>query len=346
MELSINEIASILDVQIIGNSNQSIQGVSSFEEANELEITFATNPKFLKQIYQTKAGAIIVPEDFLIETKNKSLTFLISRHPKIDFFKIVRLFHPEKRFQSGIHSSTAIGAHVQIGRNPAISPNVFIGDNVSMGNSVQLMPGVYIGDDAVLGDNVLIKPNVTIMEKTKIGNNVIIHSGAVIGSDGFGFAQALDKHEKLIHSGYVHIFDNVEIGANSTIDRGTLGRTIIGNGVKIDNLVHIAHNVKIGENTLIVAQVGIAGSATIQNNVIIAGKAGITGHITIGANAIIGPFAGVHSNVGENEIVSGVPQMPHNRWRKVVSIISRLPEMRKQLFSLEKRLKDIENRTQ
>ncbi|MFH2060409.1 MAG: UDP-3-O-(3-hydroxymyristoyl)glucosamine N-acyltransferase [Pseudomonadota bacterium] len=345
MELSINEIASILDVKIIGKSNRTIQGVSCFEEANELDLTFAVQPKFLKQIFQTKAGAIIVPEGFLIETnKNRTLTFLVSQNPKIDFFKIVRLFHPEKILQSGIHSSATIGSHVQIGRNPVISPSVFIGENVSIGENVQLLPGVFIGDDVVLGDNVLIKPNVTIMEKTKIGNNVIIHSGTVIGSDGFGFAQTSDKHEKLIHSGYVHIFDNVEIGANTTIDRGTLGITIIGKGVKIDNLVHIAHNVKIGENTLIVAQVGIAGSATIQNNVIIAGKAGITGHITIGANAIIGPFAGVHSNVGENEIVSGVPQMPHNRWRKVVSIISRLPEMRKQLFSFEKRLKDIENK--
>lgn len=206
------------------------------------------------------------------------------------------------------------------------------------------MPGVYIGDNVVIGDNTLIKPNVTIMEKTRIGHNVIIHSGTVIGSDGFGFTQSSDKHQKLIHTGYVRIGNDVEIGACNTIDRGTLGMTIIGNGVKTDNLVHIAHNVKIGDNTLIVAQVGIAGSTKVGNNVIIAGKAGITGHIKIGDGSIVGPYAGVHSDVPENQVVSGIPQMPHNRWRKVVTIISRLPEMRKKLFAFEKRLKDIEDK--
>ena len=211
-----------------------------------------------------------------------------------------------------------------------------------MGENVRLMPGVYIGDDVVIGNQTLIKPNTTILDGTRIGQRVIIHSGTVIGSDGFGFAQDSNEHRKLIHTGYVSIGDDAEIGACNTIDRGTLGTTIIGNGVKTDNLVHIAHNVKIGDNTLIVAQVGIAGSTTVGRNVIIAGKAGISGHIKIGDGAIIGPYSGVHSNVGEKEVVSGVPHMPHTLWRKVVSILVRLPEMRKTLFSFEKRLKEIE----
>ncbi|MFH2093952.1 MAG: UDP-3-O-(3-hydroxymyristoyl)glucosamine N-acyltransferase [Pseudomonadota bacterium] len=347
MELSITEVAKFLDVNITGDLDRSINGVSSFEEANASDITFACDSRFLNKILQTRAGAVIVPESFFKETeKYKTTTLLLSKQPKIDFFKIVRLFHPEKIYPSGIHSSANLGSKVQIGKNCVILSNVFIGNHVCIGDNVQLMPGVYIGDDVVIGDNVQIKPNVTIMEKTQIGNNVIVHSGTVIGSDGFGFAQASDRHEKLIHSGYVKILDNVEIGASNTIDRGTLGKTIIGNGVKTDNLVHIAHNVKIGDNTLIVAQVGIAGSTTIQNNVIIAGKAGISGHLTIGANAIVGPGAGIFTNVEENTIVSGFPQMEHTRWKKVVNIISRLPEMRKMLFSYEKRLTNIENKTQ
>ena len=233
---------------------------------------------------------------------------------------------------------------MKFGKDSIIESNVFIGDNVQIGDNVHLMPGVYIGDDVLIGDNTVIKPNVTLMEKTRIGNNVIIHSGSVIGSDGYGFTQDANAHEKIIHTGYVSIGNHVEIGACNTIDRGTLGMTIIGNGVKTDNLVHIAHNVKIGDNTLIVAQVGIAGSTKVGKNVIIAGKAGITGHVTIGDGSIVGPYAGVHSDVPENKIVSGIPHMPHDRWRKVVSIISRLPEMRKNLFSFEKRLKNLENK--
>jgi UDP-3-O-[3-hydroxymyristoyl] glucosamine N-acyltransferase len=235
---------------------------------------------------------------------------------------------------------------VKIGKNTVIESGVFIGDHVTLGDHVHLMPNVFIGDDTCIGSHTIIKPNVSIMERSQIGKSGLIHSGTVIGSDGFGFTQASDAHEKIIHTGYVHIKDHVEIGACNTIDRGTLGMTVIGNGVKTDNLVHIAHNVKIGDNTLIVAQVGIAGSSTVGKSVIIAGKAGISGHIKIGNGSIVGPYAGVHSDVGENEIVSGIPHMPHGRWRKVVSIISRLPEMRKKLFSFEKRLKELENKNE
>ena len=177
-----------------------------------------------------------------------------------------------------------------------------------------------------------------------IGNRCFIDCNTSIGSDGFGFVQDTNQHQKLIHTGFVSIGNDVEIGACNTIDRGTLGMTVIGNGVKTDNLVHIAHNVKIGDKTLIVAQVGIAGSAAIGKNVIIAGKAGITGHITIGDGAIVGPYAGVYANVPDNEIVSGIPQMKHTHWRKVVNVLSRLPEMRKKIFSFDKRIKKLENK--
>ena len=346
MKLSVSEIAKIIQAEIIGDPLFVVKGVCSFEDSGSHDITFAYNTKYLAELEQTKAGAVIIPDTFIPDDHCSDIILLKTNNPKVSFFKLVSIFHPEKKIKPCIHPSADVGCHVKFGKDPIVGSNVFIGENVQIGDNVHLMPGVYIGDDASLGDNTIIKPNVTIMEKTQVGKNVIIHSGTVIGSDGFGFTQNFDQHEKIIHTGHVYIGDHVEIGACNTIDRGTFGTTVIGNGAKTDNLVHIAHNVKIGENTLIVAQVGIAGSTKVGKNVIIAGKAGITGHIKIGDGSIVGPYAGVHSDVPENEIVSGIPSMPHGRWRKVVSIISRLPEMRKKLFSFEKRLKDLENKNE
>ncbi|WP_299977495.1 UDP-3-O-(3-hydroxymyristoyl)glucosamine N-acyltransferase [Desulfobacula sp.] len=347
MKLSVNEIAKIIHAEVVGDPSFVVKGVSSFDDSDTHDITFACETKYLTHLKQTKAGVVIIPDTFVCdELGSRNNILLKTDNPKISFFKLVSIFHPEKKTKPCIHHSADIGHHVRVGEDPIIGSNIFIGDNVQIGNNVHLMPGVYIGDDVFIGDNTLIKPNVTVIEKTRIGKNVIIHSGTIIGSDGFGFAQNFGKHEKIVHTGYVHIGDHVEIGACNTIDRGTLGMTVIGNGVKTDNLVHIAHNVKIGDNTLIVAQVGIAGSTKVGKNVIIAGNASITGHIKIGDGSIVGPCAGVRSDVPENEIVSGMPHMPHVRWRKVVSIISRLPEMRKNLFSFEKRLKDLENKNE
>ena len=345
MKISVKEAAKIIHADVIGNPAFVIKGVSSFEDSTSDDITFASDIKYLNKLENSKAGVIIIPDTFILDgLQNKDIIFIKADNPKASFFKIVSLFHPEKKIASHIHKHADIGKKVKFGKDPIIDANVYIGDNVQIGDHVHLMPGVYIGDDVRIGSNTLIKPNVTIMEKTQIGNNAIIHSGTVLGSDGYGFTQEVEKHQKLIHTGYVFVGNNVEIGAGNTIDRGTLGRTVIGNGVKTDNLVHIAHNVKIGDNTLIVAQVGIAGSTCIGKNVILAGKAGISGHLKIGSGSIVGPYTGVHSDVPENEIVSGIPQIPHNRWRKVVSIISRLPELRKTLFSMEKRLKNLENK--
>ncbi len=347
MKFSVDEIAKFIQADIIGDTSFIVTGVSSFEDARPDDITFACDSKFLTHLDQTKAGVIIIPDTFSIEhDSGYQGIFLKTKNPKLSFFKLVSMVHPQKKYTGHVHSSATIGKDVKIGKNTVIESGVFIGDHVTLGDHVHLMPNVFIGDNTCIGSHTIIKPNVSIMERSQIGKSGLIHSGTVIGSDGFGFTQSSDTHEKIIHTGYVHIGDHVEIGACNTIDRGTLGMTVIGNGVKTDNLVHIAHNVKIGDNTLIVAQVGIAGSSTVGKNVIIAGKAGISGHIKIGNGSIVGPYAGVHSDVGENKIVSGIPHMPHGRWRKVVSIISRLPEMRKKLFSFEKRLKELENKNE
>ncbi len=324
MKLIIKEIARELGGKVQGDERYEISGVSSFEDARASDLAFAVEPKLLKNLAQTDAGALIVPADFELSGSSSQFPVLVkTQNPKLGFFKIVSLFHPAKKNKAFISPKAVIGMDLTAGEHVCIDANVTIGDNVLLGNNVHIMPNVYIGDNAVIGNNSIIKPNVTLMERTHIGKNVIIHSGTVIGSDGFGFAQSSDTHEKLIHTGFVKIGDNVEIGACNTIDRGTLGMTLIDQGTKTDNLVHIAHNVRIGANSLVVAQVGIAGSSRIGKNVIIAGKAGISGHLTIGDSTIIGPYTGVSRDVPPNDVVSGMPHMPHKKWIKVDNTKSR-----------------------
>ncbi|MBF0573540.1 MAG: UDP-3-O-(3-hydroxymyristoyl)glucosamine N-acyltransferase [Desulfamplus sp.] len=357
-----------MDGKVIGDETLEIFGVSSFYEAKKGEITFASDPKFLKALDRTCAGAVIVPEDFDIllseEFANKkdsdtqalrfdkkillSLSLIKTKNPKRKFFRILSLFHPSKKPNQTIAKDSVIGKNFIYNNSLTIGHHVTIGDCVGIGDNVEIMHGVYIGDNVVIGNNTVIKPNVTIMERTKIGSRVIINSGTVIGSDGFGFTQDSSDiedssggggvNEKIPHAGFVQIDDDVEIGACNTIDRGTLGRTWIQKGVKTDNLVHIAHNVIVGEHSLIVAQVGIAGSTVIGKRVILAGKAGISGHLRIGDGAIVGPAAGVLSDLESGQIVSGVPAMPHKLWLKVASILPKLPAIRKKIIELEKKL--------
>lgn len=343
LKFKLKELAALIDCEVVGNSQLVVLGVSSFEGATGKDITFADSPKFLNRLNRTRAGAVIVPWDFIgfghaIPAETFLCSLVRSKNPRLDFFRVVELFHPVKAPEPGISTGAALGANFTIGKDVTVDSGVTIGDNVTLGDHVYIMPGVFVGDDVTIGNRTVIKPNVTIMDKTKIGQGVVIHPGSVIGSDGFGFTPSSRGHAKLVHAGFVQIDDQVEIGACNTIDRGTLGRTWIQRGVKTDNLVHIAHNVIIGENSLIVAQVGIAGSSVLGKNVIIAGQAGISGHLTIGDNAIVGPGAGVLSDVPPGEVVSGVPQMPHGLWLKVGRIIPRLPDLRKRLLALEKRI--------
>lgn len=343
MKLFVKDIAEMINARVSGNCLQAITGVSSFDNATASDITFAGDASFVSRLNQTRAGAVIVPFDCDMDTDRQHLCLLKVQNPRKAFFELVLFFHPVQNQEPGISSLAVIGSNCTLGDGVTVAPHVVIQDNVVLGDKVHIMPHVFIGNGCVLGKNCVIKPNVTLMENSCLGQGVIVHSGTVIGSDGYGFVQDEGTHFKLSHTGHVTIGDHVEIGACNTIDRGTLGVTRIGSGVKTDNQVHIAHNVTIGDNTLVVAQVGIAGSTTVGKQVIIAGKAGISGHLTIGDNVIIGPYAGVSSSVSDNQIVSGIPHMPHKTWLKVVNIISRLPGMRKTLISLEKRLNLLES---
>lgn len=338
MELSLVRIAEVVEGEIKGDRNKYIRGVAPFDAAKGDEITLAGNVKFLKRIHETDAGAIIVPRDFQAPAKN----IIRVDNPQLAFAMVLNLFYPPSKPEPGINSKAHIGKEFICGREVSIAPFAVIGDNVTLGHRVVLHPNVVIGDNVVIGNDVKIYPNVTILERCRIGSRVIIHAGTVIGSDGFGFAPDGEKYYKIPHIGIVQIDDDVEIGAGNTIDRANFGKTRICRGVKTDNLVHIAHNVTVGENSVLVAQVGISGSVTIGKNAILAGQAGVVGHLNIGDNVTISAQAGVAKSVSGDEIVSGSPAIPHRLWLRVQKILPRLPELKKKLEEIEKRLKKIE----
>jgi len=345
MKISLKKIAELVEGSVKGNSEKIIAGISPFNEASSDHITFADNKKLLKKIDETNAGAVIVPSDFEESSKN----IVIVDNPRVAFAKIIGLFHPPSRPDysnsiDGICSNAYIGNNFVCGKNVSIAPFVVIGNNVVIGDNVILHPNAVIRDDVVIGDDVLIYSNVTVLERCRIGNRVIIHAGSVIGSDGYGFAPDGDKYYKIPQKGIVQIDDDVEIGACNTIDRATFGKTWIRKGVKTDNLVQIGHNVTVGENTLIVAQVAIAGSVVIGKHVTIAGQAAVSGHITVGDNVTVGPQAGVAKSVPANQIVSGTPAMPHRLWLRVQRIMPMLPELSKKLSEIEKKLNKIEHK--
>jgi len=333
MEKTLASIAGIINGDIQGDGAKIILGVAPFEEATSDEITFAGARKFLKKIEETGAGAVLVPGDFQETGKN----IIRVDNPQVAFIKVIDLFHPPFKPDPGVNPSSVIGENLIRGIDISIAAHVVIGNNVTLGDRVILHPGVVVGDSVNVGDDVEIYPNVTIREQCKIGSRTIIHAGTVIGSDGFGFAPDGEKYHKIPHIGIVQIDNDVEIGAVNTIDRAKFGKTWIKEGVKTDNLVQIGHNVTIGENTVIVAQVGISGSASIGKHVTIAGKAGLAGHLTIGDNTIIGPKASIYSSVSSNQIISG-EQMPHSLWRRVQRILHRLPELKKKISEIEKKL--------
>ncbi len=338
--VSLEFLAGLAGGQARDGEGLRVSGLRPFDEAGPFEITAAVNASYLSRLDETRAGALIVP----VGADTRGRPALVSPNPYLAFAKITAHFHPPPRPYSGISHAAVIGKEFACGADPGIAPAVVIGNKVTVGDRCLLYPGVVVGDGVVLGDDVRIYPNVSVLERSKIGNRVIIHAGAVIGSDGFGQAPDGTGYFKIPHTGTVQIDDDVEIGANNTIDRGTFGRTWIQRGVKTDNLVHVAHNVTVGEDTLLVAQTGISGSATIGRHAVMAGQSGCVGHITIGDNAVVIAQAGVGQSVPPGEVVSGTPAMPHRQWLKVQSIVARLPELRKKLLDLERRLKRLEGK--
>ncbi|MFZ5569711.1 MAG: UDP-3-O-(3-hydroxymyristoyl)glucosamine N-acyltransferase [Thermodesulfobacteriota bacterium] len=333
---TVTEIAAVVGADLQGDGRKEITGPAPFEQAGGDQITFAAQAKFLKRIPSCRAGAVLVPAAFAGSEARCNL--LRVKNPTAAFARVVGLFHPGEKPSRGISAGACVGRRFRCGTDPSIGHGVVISDEVVMGDRVTVHPHVFIGQRVVIGDDVEIHPNVTILADCRIGNRVIIQAGTVIGSDGFGYAPEGEAYLKIPHTGIVRIDDDVEIGAGNTIDRATMGQTWIKRGVKTDNLVHIAHNVTIGEDTLLVAQVGIAGSTTIGHHSVLAGQVGVSGHLTIGSHVTIGPQAGVAKSIEDGQIVSGSPQMPHRQWLRVQGTLPGLPELKRKLGDLEKRL--------
>lgn len=333
--LTIAQIADHVGGRVHGDPDKTISRAAAFEDADEVSITFIDKPPLLGKLLDCRAGVVVVPESF---EGQSAATLILSKNPRLDFAKIMTLLYHRPSSISGISPSAAIGRRFVCGEGIVIGANAFIGNDVTLGEHVIIHPGVYLGDGVRVDDNTQIYPNVTIMDGCIVGKRVLIHSGTVIGSDGYGFTPEGIRHFKIPQVGNVRIEDDVEIGACNTIDRATFGTTLIKEGVKTDNHVHIAHNVSIGAHSLIVAHVGIAGSTKIGNHVTIAGQAGVGGHLDIGDGAIIGPQAGVAKNVSPGHVLSGTPAIEHRLWLRVQREIPQVPELKKQVRDLEKRL--------
>jgi UDP-3-O-[3-hydroxymyristoyl] glucosamine N-acyltransferase len=338
MKKKLKELAEWVDGIVVGDGETEISGVAAFEEARAGEITFIARPKYLSKLGETNASAIIVSKE--VTQADKPL--LCVTHPHLAFAKILTLFFHKPYQPKGIDPNTWISPTAKLGKDLTLHPFVYVGDRCLIGDRVTLYPGVYVGEDAAVGEDSILYPNVSVYPGAVVGKRVILHSGVVIGSDGFGYVKEGKKNIKIPQVGTVEIEDDVELGANTTVDRAALGRTIIRRGTKIDNLVQVAHNVVIGEDSILCAQAGISGSTKIGSNVTLAGQVGVVDHVEIGDNVIVGAQAGVMNDLPANQAYVGTPSYPHREYLRMAAAFPKLPEMRKALIEIEKRIKKIE----
>ncbi|WP_449245199.1 UDP-3-O-(3-hydroxymyristoyl)glucosamine N-acyltransferase [Desulfobacca acetoxidans] len=334
MTKTLKELAQLVGGECRGPEDLPLSGINAIDQAGPHEITFVTRPKFARRVEQSCAGAFIVSPHL----GHLGRPLLITDDPYLAYAKIAEVFAPPLWRWPGVSNQAYLGNACRLGEQVSIAPFVWIGDNVSLGDRAILLPGVVVGNGVSIGADVVLHPNVTIRDGCTIGNRVIIHGGAVIGADGFGFAPDRESFHKIPQLGSVVIEDDVEIGANCTIDRGALGDTRICRGVKIDNLVQVAHNVVIGENSIIVAQVGISGSTQVGRNVMLAGQVGLVGHITIGDGVRIGAQSGVSNSVPAGQTVMGSPVLPHGEFLRMITVQKKLPEMYNRIKMLEKQV--------
>jgi UDP-3-O-[3-hydroxymyristoyl] glucosamine N-acyltransferase len=338
VETSLRYIADSLGGTLEGDDSIVISGISSLALAKEGDISFLADPGLRDQVLTTRASAILVKAHIDLFAGPQ----VIIPDPYLAYARVAAIFAPAPpRFQ-GVSEKAVIGEGVVLGKGVSIYPFVYVGKEAVIDDEVTLFPGVYIGDGVHVGEGTVVYPNVSVLPNCIIGRNVIIHAGSVIGSDGFGYARDGDVSVKIPQTGIVEIGDEVEIGANTTIDRASFEKTIIERGVKTDNLVQIGHNVVVGEHTIIVAQAGIAGSTRIGRNVIIGPQAGVIDHLEIGDRAMVVGGSGVAKSVPAGEVVAGFPTMPHRLWLKTRGHIRRLPEYSDKLRELEKRIEKLE----
>ncbi|RTZ07045.1 UDP-3-O-(3-hydroxymyristoyl)glucosamine N-acyltransferase [Flavobacterium bomense] len=343
MKFTAEQIAGILEGKVVGNPMAEVSRLSKIEEGTEGSLTFLSNPKYQNYIYSTKASVTIVNDTFIAEAPiTTTLIKVIDAYSA--FSKLLEFYNQVKLNKSGIEQPSFLSDSVKYGESLYLGSFSYVGQNVVLGENVKIYPNCFLGDNVVVGDNVILFAGAKIYSETIIGNNCTIHSGAIIGSDGFGFAPNPDgTYTKIPQIGNVIIEDNVDIGSCTTIDRATMGSTIIRKGVKLDNQIQIAHNVEIGENTVIAAQTGVAGSTKIGKNGMIGGQVGISGHLTIGNNVRIQAQCGVGGNIKDNEILQGSPAFGYNDFSKSYVHFKNLPKIVAEIEELKKQILNQKN---
>jgi UDP-3-O-[3-hydroxymyristoyl] glucosamine N-acyltransferase len=337
--MKLEQVASLVSGTLAREDAVEISGARGVENAREGDITFLMHNKYLEALKNTRASAVLV-----MEPVDVSIPQIVVAKPELAFARLVKEFHPEPRPQPGVHPSVVMGDNVKLGENVTLSAGVCIGNDVSIGDDVVLHANVVIADNCKIGDHCTLHPNVTLYRNSNLGNHVILHAGVVIGADGFGYT--LDEkgcHYKIKQFGRVVIEDHVEIGANSCIDRAAMETTLIKAGTKIDNLVQVAHNCTVGEHSILVAQVGLAGSCTLGHHVVLAGQVGLADHVTLGDQVTVTAKSGTFRNVESKSVVSGWPAVPNGTWKKYMATLPKLPDLAKKVRELERRLREIEN---
>ncbi len=334
-EYTLREIAHMVDGELVGPPDGTVKGIAPLDSATEELLSFAVSKRLKEAVDKTKAACLLLPTGWPFELKRPAI---LVKDPYLAFAKVLSAFTERPFVAKGVMDGAYVGEGVSLPQRVTIYPGAFVGDGAVIGEEVVIYPGAYLGEGVVVGDGTIIYPNVTIYAGCSIGRRCILHAGAVVGSDGFGFAQDGETFYKIPQVGRVVIEDDCEIGANTTIDRATLGETRIKRGTKIDNLVQIAHNCEIGPNSVLVSQVGIAGSTRVGANCMLGGQVGVVGHIKIGDRVKIGAQSGVAQDVPDDSVVSGSPAIPHREWLRISALIKRLPELFDDIRRLKKTL--------
>ncbi|MCX7597410.1 MAG: UDP-3-O-(3-hydroxymyristoyl)glucosamine N-acyltransferase [Armatimonadetes bacterium] len=341
-EFRLAEIARLVDGQLVGDADITITGVGTIEDSDEGDLVLIEDPDLLERGEACRAAAILAPPS----ARSTRKPLIVTEDPRLAFSRILELFAPEPSVPVGVHPTAIIGKGVHLGRDVAIGPYVVIEEGVRIGDRVVIYPFVFIGREGDVGDGTIIYPHVFIGERVSIGERCIIHAGAAIGADGFGFLQTPHGHKKIPQIGTVVVEDEVEIGANTTIDRATVSTTRIGAGTKIDDQVHIAHNCVIGRNCILCGQVGIAGSSIIGDNCVLGGKAAVSDHVRIGDNVTIAGRAAVFGDISQPGVYSGYPARPHHQQLRLLAMTQRLPQLQKTVEELRAEVEELRGRLQ
>lgn len=342
MEFTAEQIASVIGGKIEGDKDAKVRTFAKIEEGVEGAISFLSNPKYTHYIYDTKSSVVIVNEDVELEG-TVAPTLIRVKNAYESIAQLLQIYEASKPKKTGVSPQAYISPTAKLGKDCYVGPFACIGEGTVIGDGCQIYPHAVVGDNVKMGNGCILYPNTTVYQGCKIGNNVTLHAGSVIGADGFGFAPNADGYDKIPQVGIVTIEDNVEIGANTCVDRSTMGSTVIRKGVKLDNLVQVAHNVEIGENTVMSAQVGIAGSTKVGSWCMFGGQVGIAGHITIGDKTFLGAQSGVPGSLKGGEELIGTPPMNPRNYFKSQAIFRRLPDMYKELEALKKTIEELKS---